>query len=127
QGDEAPLLPGRISLYRDGVFVGRGLMALARKDETVRLGFGADDRVKVARTTVRRVEAQTGIISTAKIDEREYKISVRNGHDTAMRIVVEDQIPVSEIADVRVELLPGTTEPSERDLRDRRGVLAWSF
>jgi uncharacterized protein (TIGR02231 family) len=127
QGDEAPLLPGRTSLYRDGVFVGRGQMALTRKDEMVRLGFGADDRVKVARATVRKVEAQTGIISTAKTDEREYKITVKNGHDTAMRIVVEDQIPVSEVADVRVELLPGTTEPTERDLRDRRGVLAWSF
>src|SRR6185295_9423383 len=25
-GEEAPLLPGRVALYRDGIFVGRGLM-----------------------------------------------------------------------------------------------------
>jgi uncharacterized protein (TIGR02231 family) len=127
QADEAPLLPGLVALYRDGIFVGRSQMALTPKDEMVRLGFGADDRVKVARTTVRKIEAQTGIISSAKTDEREFKITVRNGHDTPMRIVIEDQIPVSEIADVRVELLAGMTEPTERDPRDRRGVLAWSF
>jgi uncharacterized protein (TIGR02231 family) len=46
QSDEAPLLPGRISLYRDNIFVGRGVMALTPKDETVRLGFGADEKVK---------------------------------------------------------------------------------
>ena len=126
QADEAPLLPGRIALYRDNIFVGNGLMALAPKDETVRLGFGADDRVKIARVTVRKIEAKAGIILSAKIDEREFKITLRNAHDTTMRIVIEDQLPVSELADVNVELLPVSTNPTERDVRDRRGVLAWT-
>ena len=124
--EEAPLLPGRIALYRDNVFVGRSQMALMPKDEIVRLGFGADDRVKVTRTTVRKLEKQTGIISTTKLDEREFKITLRNAHDTTMRIVIEDQVPVSEVADVQVELLPETTAPTERDVRERRGVMAWT-
>jgi hypothetical protein len=37
QSEDAPLLPGRVSIYRDGIFVGRGKMAAAGKDETVRL------------------------------------------------------------------------------------------
>jgi uncharacterized protein (TIGR02231 family) len=127
QADEAPLLPGRIALYRDGVFVGRGQMALTASGETARLGFGADDKVKVARALLRKQESQTGIISSAKIDEREFKITLRNGHATPVHVVVEDQLPVSEIDDVKVELLPATTPPSERDVKDRRGVLAWSF
>jgi uncharacterized protein (TIGR02231 family) len=127
QAEDAPLLPGRVAIYRDGIFVGRGQMALTSKDETVRLGFGADDKVKVARATVRRNEGSTGIISSAKTDEREFKITVRNGHDTPIKVMVEDQLPVSEIADVQVELLPVTTAPTERDTRDRRGVLSWMF
>ena len=127
QADEAPLLPGVISLYRDGVFVGRSQMALTPKDETVRLGFGVDDQVKVERVTVRRQEGSTGLISTAKTDEREFKITVRNGHATAIRVAVEDQLPVSEIDDVKVEMLPSTTPPTERDARNRRGVLGWTF
>jgi len=55
------------------------------------------------------------------------KTSIHNGHDTPLRIVIEDQIPVSEIDDVKVELLPTTTAPTERDVRNRRGVLAWNF
>ena len=31
QGEDAPLLPGRVSIYRDGVFVGRGQMASRRQ------------------------------------------------------------------------------------------------
>ena len=125
--EEAPLLPGRIALYRDGVFVGRGQMALTPKDETVRLGFGGDDQVKVARVTVRKQEGSTGLISTAKTDEREFKITVRNGHAAAIKVMVEDQIPVSEIDDVKVELSAKTTPPTGRDVRNRRGVLGWSF
>lgn len=127
QAEEAPLLPGRIALYRDGIFVGRGQMALTPKDETVRLGFGVDDKIKVARTMLRKNESSSGLISTTKIDEREFKITVRNGHDAAIRVTVEDQLPVSEIDEVKVETLPSTTPPTKRDTRNRRGVLAWSF
>jgi uncharacterized protein (TIGR02231 family) len=125
--EEAPLLAGRVSLYRDGIFVGRGTLALTPKDETLRLGFGADEKVKVARVLTRRLEGSAGIISSAKTDEREFKTTVRSGHSRPMRIVVEDQIPTSEVAEIQVEMLPGTTPPNERDVRDRRGVLAWSF
>jgi uncharacterized protein (TIGR02231 family) len=127
QAEEAPLLPGRIALYRDGIFVGRGQMALTPKDETVRLGFGVDDKIKVVRTMLRKNESSSGLISTTRIDEREFKITVRNGHDAPIRVMVEDQLPVSEIDEVKVETLPSTTPPTERDTRNRRGVLAWSF
>ena len=127
QADDAPLLPGRVALYRDGIYVGRGQIALTPKDETVRLGFGADDKVKVARVVVRKIEGSAGIISSAKTDEREYKITVRSGHERAIRMVVEDQVPTTENEDIKVEVLQVTTPPTERDVRDRRGVLAWSF
>jgi uncharacterized protein (TIGR02231 family) len=127
QTDDAPLLPGRVALYRDGTYVGRAQMQLAPKDETVRLGFGADEKINIRRAVVRKIEGSSGIISSAKTDEREFKITVRNGHGTPVAVTIEDQVPVSEIADVQVELLPASTPPSERDVRDRRGVLVWNF
>jgi uncharacterized protein (TIGR02231 family) len=128
QAEDAPLLPGRISIYRDGVFVGRGQMAAASKDETVRLGFGADDKVKVERSVVRRNEGSAGlIVTTAKTDERSFKTVVRNGHDFPIRIAIEDQLPVSENEDIQVEMLPSTTPPTATNLRDKRGVLEWAF
>ncbi len=125
--EEAPLLPGRVALYRDGTFVGRGALALAGKDELVNLGFGADDQIKVARIVQRKTEGTSGLISTSKTDEREFRITVRNGHDWPIKVVVEDQQPVSEVDDVQVELLSLTTKPTQTDARDRRGVLAWTL
>jgi uncharacterized protein (TIGR02231 family) len=128
QAEDAPLLPGRVSIYRDGTFVGRGRMAAASKDETVRLGFGADDKVKIERTVLKRNEGSAGlIVTTSKTDERSFKTTVRNGHDFPLKIAVEDQLPVSENDEIVVEMLPATTPPTATNLRDKRGVLEWAF
>jgi uncharacterized protein (TIGR02231 family) len=128
QAEDAPLLPGRVAIYRDGIFVGRIQMTAAGKDETVRLGFGADDKVKIERTVVKRNEGTAGlIVTTSKTDERTFKTTVRNGHDFPVRIAIEDQLPVSEAEDIQVEMLPSTTPPTAINVRDRRGVLGWSF
>jgi uncharacterized protein (TIGR02231 family) len=128
QGEDAPLLPGRVSIYRDGMFVGHGKMASASKDEMVRLGFGADDKVKIERSVVKRNEGSAGLIlTTSKTDERAFKTTVRNGHDFGIKVAIEDQLPVSENDEIVVEMLPSTTPPTSTNLRDKRGVLQWAF
>ena len=127
QSEDAPLLPGKVSIYRDGMFVGRGKMASAGKDETVRLGFGADDKVKIERAVLKRNEGSSGLIVTSKTDERAFKTTVRNGHDFAIKIAVEDQLPISENEEIAVEMLPSTTPPTATNVHDKRGVLEWAF
>jgi uncharacterized protein (TIGR02231 family) len=128
QTEDAPLLPGAVAIYRDGAFVGRGYMAAAARGETVRLGFGADDKIKVERTVLKRNEGSAGlIVTTSKTDERAFKTTVRNGHDFPIRIAIEDQLPVSENEEIQVEMLPSTTPPTASNARDKRGVLEWAF
>jgi uncharacterized protein (TIGR02231 family) len=127
QGEEAPLLPGRVALYRDGILVGTGRLDLVTQGEMVTLGFGADERTKVTRTLLRRDESQSGIVSQSRVERQEMKISVRNAHDVPMRITVEDRIPQSEDQEIQVELASGGTAPTAKDVGDRRGVLAWSY
>ena len=103
-------------------------MNAAGKDETVRLGFGADDKIKIERSVVKRNEGSAGmIVTTSKTDERSFKTSVRNGHDFPIRVAIEDQLPVSENEEIQVEMLPATTPPTTTNLRDKRGVLEWAF
>ncbi|WP_027553275.1 mucoidy inhibitor MuiA family protein [Bradyrhizobium sp. Cp5.3] len=128
QTDDAALLPGKVAIYRDGVFVGRGKITASAKDETVRLGFGADDKVKIERAVLKRNEGSAGLlVTTSKTDERAFKTTVRNGHDFPIKVAIEDQLPVSENEDIVVEMLPSTTPPTASNIRDRRGVLEWSF
>jgi uncharacterized protein (TIGR02231 family) len=126
QTEEAPLLAGRVSLYRDGTFVGRGQMPASQKDETMQLGFGADEQVKVTRSVARKNEGSAGIITSSKTDEREFKIVMRNGHTSPVKVTIEEQLPIAENSEIQVEMLPSSTQPTQRDVRDQRGVMAWT-
>jgi uncharacterized protein (TIGR02231 family) len=128
QTDDTTLLPGKVAIYRDGVFVGRGKLSASAKDDIVRLGFGADDKVKIERAVLKRNEGSAGLlVTTSKTDERAFKTTIRNGHDFPIHVAIEDQLPVSENDEIVVEMLPATSPPTAKDIRDKRGVLEWSF
>ena len=128
QTDDATLLPGKVAIYRDGVFVGRGKLSASAKDDIVRLGFGADDKIRIERAVLKRNEGSAGLlVTTSKTDERSFKTTIRNGHDFPIKVAIEDQLPVSESEDIVVEMLPSSTQPTASNIRDKRGVLEWSF
>jgi len=121
-----PILPGQVSLFRDGTFVGNGRLPQLAPGEEHELGFGVDDSVRVRHTIAEEKRAETGIITSSKTDTRNYRITVKNLHVRAIPVTVIDQIPVSQNADIKIELL-GKTPPTKRDLDDKRGVLAWEL
>ncbi len=121
-----PLLPGQVSLFRDTTFVGNGRLPLLAPGEEHELGFGIDDAIRVRYAIAEEKRGETGIITTSKTDSRSYRITVKNLHERAIPLTVLDQIPVSQNADIKVELT-GKTAPSRRDVDDKRGVLAWDM
>jgi uncharacterized protein (TIGR02231 family) len=124
---EAPLLPGAVNLYRDGVFMGQGALPLLSPDEEAKLGFGADDLIKVKRAEVKRKKGEEGIISTSNVEERAWDIVVKNLHAATIPVTVIDQLPFSANEKVTIEPMALMTPPTEKDLNKRRGVLAWRF
>ncbi|MGH1418715.1 MAG: mucoidy inhibitor MuiA family protein [Hyphomicrobiaceae bacterium] len=120
----APILPGQVSLFRDGTYVGRGTLPMIASQEKHKLGFGADDRVRVRHSVEADKRGETGLISAAKTDTRNYKITVKNLHERAIQVTVIDRMPVSANDDIKVNLL-GPTKPTKQDLEDKRGILNW--
>lgn len=124
---EGPLLPGAVNLYRDGMYVGAGFLPLLNPAEEAKLGFGADDLIKVKRAEVKRLSAEEGIISSSHTETRAWDITVTNLHGFGLPVTVIDRIPFSASQDITVEPVAGMTPPTERDLNKRRGVMAWRF
>jgi uncharacterized protein (TIGR02231 family) len=125
--EEAALLAGDVSLHRDGAFVGTGHLLGSATGDELALGFGADDRVKVVRVPVKRKENEPAWLGATKTESREFKTTVKNGHDFPVRVIVTDQMPFSENSAIVIEQLPATTPPSEKMPGDKRGVLSWSY
>ncbi len=123
----APILPGSVSLFRDGAYVGADTLPLYIPGAPVSLGFGADDQVRIRWTVVSRNVSERGLIARERVDERLYRIDVENNHTRAVDIAVYDRRPVSVEDDVTVTGLPATTPPTKENFEDRRGVMAWSY
>lgn len=120
----SPVLAGPVSLFRDGTFVGAGRLPLLVAAEDHELGFGIDDLVRVRHAVAEEKRGETGLISTSRTDQRDYKITVKNMHERAVQLTVVDQIPVSKNSEITVELT-GRNAPTKRDVDDKRGVLVW--
>jgi uncharacterized protein (TIGR02231 family) len=120
------LLPGPVSLFRDGTYVGAGKFPVISPGEKHELGFGVDDLVRVKHALVEEKRGETGLISTSRTDVRLFKITVKNLHERAMPVTVLDQMPVSNNTDIKVVAIGGST-PSAVDVNDERGVVAWNL
>ncbi len=125
--EEAALLPGEVSLTRDGLYVGQGRIGQTAPGDEVTMGFGVDDRVKITRAPLRRRETEPSWVQGSRSDLREFKTVVKSLHDRPMRITILDQAPFAENSAITVEAMANGTPPTERNLQDRRGVLAWAY
>jgi uncharacterized protein (TIGR02231 family) len=122
-----PLLPGQVSVFRDGAFVGTDVMDMLRPQEEEQLGFGVDDKVRVEYRLEDGEQSTGGLFAENNRVERRYRVEVANHHSKPMEITVLDALPVSQDERIEVEKLSGTTKPTTEDWEDHKGVLAWTY
>jgi uncharacterized protein (TIGR02231 family) len=122
----APYLAGRVSLFRDGSFVGTGRLPNLAPGAAHELGFGSDPSVVVKYHILAEKRGETGIISSSTTDQRNFKIDVSNQHARRIDVLVIDQMPVALNEEITVDL-HGASTPSKRNYKDKRGLLAWEF
>jgi hypothetical protein len=63
------------------------------------------------------------ILGNFRKEYRGYEISVKNKKSSAIQIIIEDQIPISTIEEIEVELL----ESSNANYDKTKGKLQWKF
>lgn len=121
-----PLLPGPVSVFRDGAYIGTSALHLLRPGEALELSFGVDDKLRIQYRLETGVRSKQGIFNKQKRVERRYRIEVENYHSRQVQITVMDQLPVPRDERIKVQLLEDSTKPTERDVEGRKGVLAWT-
>ena len=124
--EDAPLLPGEVALQRDGAYVGKGRFALVAPGDRLRLGFGADESIRISRNPVVRKDSET-YWGASRGETQDFRTTVRNLHSFPVRITLIDRIPVSEHTAISVTPLDTNTPPTEKTIEDRRGVMGWTY
>jgi uncharacterized protein (TIGR02231 family) len=96
------LLSGEATLYFENTFVGKSYLDVNQLSDTLSLSLGTDNGILVRREK-RREYTSTRIIGANKTEIYSFLITIRNNKGNPVRIVVNDQIPVSSNSSITVE------------------------
>ena len=125
---ESPILPGQVSLFRDGAFVGKSSFPLLRPDEEYALFFGTDDQVSVKRKTLKDQKTEAGMIMRDNIQERHFITEIQNLHSKPVVIVVKETTPIGRNDKITTDILKDeTTSGYEMDSANIKGLMRWEF
>lgn len=121
---EAPIPTGRVTLYRDGQSVGESRLSELADGEELTLGFGIDDGIRVAVVNELERSGEEGFWKGENVQRRQNRFEITNHHSKPVQVRVFDRMPVSEETELTVKPLD-ISEPVERNVDDKKGVLAW--
>jgi uncharacterized protein (TIGR02231 family) len=120
------LLPGQVTVLREGVLVGGVYLEPMAPGAETELAFGAIEGLRLKRDMPNRVEGDRGILSTSTQREEIAVLQVENLTNDAWPVRLLDQVPYSEQEDLEITFAADPA-PSETDVKGQRGILAWDF
>ena len=112
--------------YMDGRFVGQRALELIPSGGEAELSFGPIEGLRLTRAIVDRNEGDRGVIRKSNEVSEHARITIENLTGETWPIRLLDRVPYSEQEDLRITWEADMT-PSEKDVDDKRGVLAWEF
>lgn len=101
--EEFSLLPGEANIFFEGTFVGKSFIDPNNIKDTLSISLGRDKRIVVKREKLKDLTSRNFVGSTKK-ESYSYEISVRNSKSESIKIVVEDQVPISQNTQIDVSL-----------------------
>lgn len=99
--EEFSLLPGEANIFFEGTFVSTTFIDPNNIKDTLTVSLGRDKRVVVKREKLKDFSSKKAIGGSQK-DSYAFEISIRNTKAEAIKLVVEDQVPVSSNSQIEV-------------------------
>ncbi|WP_290795608.1 DUF4139 domain-containing protein [Flavihumibacter sp. UBA7668] len=99
---ELELMAGEANLFFEGTFLGKSFIDPAASEDTLYLSLGRDANVVVKRTMVKDFSSKR-FLGGNKSESRQFELSVRNNKKQPIKILLEDQFPISTMKEIEVE------------------------
>lgn len=115
------LLPGEAAIFHGDEFVGKTQLKRTAPNELFSLPLGIEDRVRVERELTKN-DVSKRLMGTTRRLASSYTVRLANYLDKPAKIVLVDQIPVSQHEQIKVSFQDAFPKPSEHsDLN----ILRW--
>lgn len=120
--EEFSLLPGEANVFFEGTFVGKTYLDPNSIRDTLAVSMGRDKRIVVKREKLKDFSSRK-LIGTSQRETFAFEISVRNTKSEPIRIILEDQIPVSKNSQIEVAMIDAGTGKFNKDT----GKISWEL
>lgn len=117
---EYNILPGEANVVFEGMYVGKTYVNANANEDELRLSLGKDQNISVTRTLIND-KSGTKTLSSRKVQDFVYEISIRNNKKESVSLIVEDQIPISSNTDIEITL----TDKNGAKVDEEKGKLSW--
>jgi uncharacterized protein (TIGR02231 family) len=114
------LLEGQANVFFEGTFVGNTLLDTRFLTDTLEISLGRDKSVKIERKKSKDFNRHN-VFGNDNIAYRDWDITVRNGKQQPINIIIEDQFPMSEDSKVIVT----QEEKGDGKLNETTGIVTW--
>jgi uncharacterized protein (TIGR02231 family) len=121
--DELQLVPARANIFFDGSYIGETYIDPTSMDDTLNLSLGKDPNIMVKRTLLKK-DSKDKIIAEKRERSFAYSIEVKNMKSIPIEIVIQDQIPITQNADITIEK---SDLGKGGNLDETTGLMEWSF
>lgn len=118
--DELQLVPAKANIFFDGSYMGETYLDPGNMDDTLQLSLGKDPNIIIKRTLLKQ-ECKDKIIGTKIERTYAYLIDVKNLKSSSIELVIQDQIPVTQNAEIEII----ANEISKGELDPITGVIEW--
>lgn len=115
------LLPGNANIYFDGTFVGETQINPATLSDTLELALGRDRSLQIQRKQTKN-ETLNKLVGNTATKTITYEISVKNTKMVKTDIVLQDNIPLSLVEEIKVNL----TDKGKANHSESTGLLQWN-
>lgn len=116
------MLPGSVNLFFEDMYIGKSVLNTNSTNDTLNISLGADKNIVVTRTLQKELTQKQSIGSNNK-QERDWMIEVRNHKNQPIKLLVEDQVPVSQNTAIEVE----KQQLSAGKADELTGKVAWNL
>ena len=120
--EDFSLLPGQANVFFEGTFVGKSYIDPNNIRDTLSVSLGRDKRIVVKREKLKDFSSRK-LIGTNQRDSYAFEISIRNTKSEAVKVTVEDQVPVSQNSQIEV----GVTDLGGAKYNKDTGKLLWEL
>lgn len=101
------LLSGNAYIFFKGIYQGESFIDLDTSSDTLTLSVGRDKDIVISREIQKDFMSKSISGSTRK-EQKAWTITIKNNKDVPINISIEDQYPISKIADIKVDLIENT-------------------